>query len=401
MNADYRNIISEKLEQLKHQGSYRYFQDVNKSAKHFPRFYFDDEQGKKKSAINWCSNDYLCMSIHEEVISKLSFTAHHSGVGSSGTRNISGTTGFHKQLEEAIASLHKKDAAIIFNSAFLANLSALATLGRAFSNTIFISDERNHASIIEGIKSSGCEKKIFRHNDVQHLEEVLKGIPVEQPKIIVFESIYSISGSVALVKEIVALAKKYNALTYADEVHAVGLYNSNGAGIIAQENLQDEVDVINGTFAKAFGTLGGYIAAETLLADYLRSFSSGFIFTTSLPPAICSATIKSIELVKQHEDWREQFHQSVNQLRSLFNEYKIPFQQNASHITSVPIGDNKVCKVIADKLLNDFGVYLQPINPPTVKEGEACLRITVTAKHREENMKQLAVALSTLLHETV
>ncbi len=259
MNGYYKDIINQKLALLKQQGNYRYFQDVNKSARHFPRFYYDDEKQQKKSAINWCSNDYLCMSIHEDIISKLSFTAHHSGVGSSGTRNISGTTGYHKQLEQAIAGLHNRDAAIIFNSAFLANLSTLATIGRSFPGLVFLSDERNHASIIEGIKSSGCAKQLFRHNDVQHLEEILIALPANQPKLIVFESIYSISGNVAPVKEITALAKKYNALTYVDEVHAVGLYNGNGAGVVASLQLQQQVDIINGTFAKAFGTLGGYI----------------------------------------------------------------------------------------------------------------------------------------------
>lgn len=401
MNAHYRQTISDKLDTLKQQGNYRYFQDVNKSARHFPRFYFDDETGKKKSAVNWCSNDYLCMSIHEEVISKLSFTAHHSGVGSSGTRNISGTTGYHKQLEESIANLHGKEAAIIFNSAFLANLSTLATLGRAFSNAVFISDERNHASIIEGIRSSGCKKAVFKHNDMLHLEEVLSALPAEQSKIIVFESVYSISGNVAPVKEITALAKKYNALTYIDEVHAVGLYGDTGAGIAAQNGLQNEVDIINGTFAKAFGTLGGYITTDAMMADYLRSFASGFIFTTSLPPAICSATIKSIELVTQNNEWRVQFHGAVKKLRALLADKQIPFHNNASHVTAVHIGDNTRCKAIADKLLNEFGVYLQPINPPTVKEGEACLRITVTAKHTEADMHQLVNALSIVMHETV
>ena len=401
MNPSYRDIIADKLKQLKEQGNYRYFQDVNKSARHFPRFYFHDLEGVRKSAVNWCSNDYLGMSIHEEVISKLSFIAHQSGVGSGGTRNISGTTNYHQQLEHCIASLHNKESAIIFNSAFLANLSALATLGNAFPETVFLSDERNHASIIEGIKSSRCKKVVFKHNDVAHLEEILRAIPPEQPKIIVFESIYSISGNIAPVQSIVALAKKYYALTYADEVHAVGLYGTQGAGIISQENLGNSVDFINGTFAKAFGTLGGYIATSTLFADYLRSFASGFIFTTSLPPAICSATVKSIELVKNEPAHREQFHKSVQSLRKYFTDFNIPFHINHSHITTVPVGDSKLCKRIADELLHQYGVYLQPINPPTVKSGEACLRIIATAKHTKHDMLHLTQSLSKLLHETL
>lgn len=401
MNGYYKDIINQKLALLKQQGNYRYFQDVNKSARHFPRFYYDDEKQQKKSAINWCSNDYLCMSIHEDIISKLSFTAHHSGVGSSGTRNISGTTGYHKQLEQAIAGLHNRDAAIIFNSAFLANLSTLATIGRSFPGLVFLSDERNHASIIEGIKSSGCAKQLFRHNDVQHLEEILIALPANQPKLIVFESIYSISGNVAPVKEITALAKKYNALTYVDEVHAVGLYNGNGAGVVASLQLQQQVDIINGTFAKAFGTLGGYITADADMVDYLRSFASGFIFTTSLPPAVCAATIRSIELVTQNETWHINFHAGVAQLRTLLQQHKVPFHTNASHITCVPVGNSLVCRQVASRLLNEFGVYLQPINPPTVREGEACLRITVTAKHTLADMQHLAAALSKVLNETI
>ncbi|HRG91198.1 MAG TPA: 5-aminolevulinate synthase, partial [Chitinophagales bacterium] len=329
MNDYYKDIINQKLSQLKQQGNYRYFQDVNKSARHFPRFYYDDENQQKKSAINWCSNDYLCMSIHEDIISKLSFTAHHSGVGSSGTRNISGTTSYHKQLEQAIAGLHNREAAIIFNSAFLANLSTLATIGRSFPGLVFISDERNHASIIEGIKSSGCAKQVFRHNDVQHLEEILASLPANQPKLIVFESIYSISGNVAPIEKITALAEKYNALTYVDEVHAVGLYNSNGAGVVASLQLQNQVDIINGTFAKAFGTLGGYVTADADMIDYLRSFASGFIFTTSLPPAVCAATIRSIELVEQNDGWRSSFHAGVAQLRNLLQQSNVPFHTNA------------------------------------------------------------------------
>jgi 5-aminolevulinate synthase len=401
MNELYQQIFSDKLNHLKQRGNYRYFQDVNKSAKHFPRFYFDNELGEKKSATNWCSNDYLCMSIHEDVISKFSFTAHHSGVGSSGTRNISGTTGYHQQLEKLIGELHNKESALIFNSAYIANLSSLATLGRAIPNAIFISDERNHASIIEGIRSSGNKKIVFNHNDTTHLEKILSSLPLELPKIIAFESVYSIHGHLAPIREIVALAKRYNALTYVDEVHAVGLYSQHGAGLAAAENLQYEVDFINGTFAKAFGTIGGYVAADNMIVDFLRSFSSGFIFTTSLPPAICSATIKSIELVKQNNQWREQFHQSVIQLRKAFDSYGIAYPANTSHITTVTIGDSSKCKWIADKLLIDFGVYLQPINPPTVRDGEACLRVTVTAKHTPAQIEHLAASLSTLLHEKV
>ena len=397
MSIDYRHILSEKIELLKSKGNYRYFLDVNKSARHFPRFYFDDENGQKKSATNWGSNDYLCMSIDEEVISKMTYTAHHSGVGSSGTRNISGTTGFHKELENTAASLHGKDAALIFNSAFLANLSTLSTLGKAFDNCVFISDERNHASIIEGIRSSGAPKLVFRHNDINNLEEILQSLPVEQPKIIVFESVYSISGNIAPVQAIIQLAKKYHALTYVDEVHAVGIYGDNGSGICGELGVAADIDIINGTFAKAFGTLGGYIAADEVLIDFIRSYGAGFIFTTSLPPAICNATIKSIQKVSGNSALRKSYRQNVQRLRQLLTEAKVSFVDNPSHITPIHIGDSNKCRLIADKLLNEFGVYLQPINPPTVKQGEDCLRITVSIKHTEKDMQHLAEALSKLL----
>ena len=313
---DYNNLFEQKLNALKESGSYRHFLEVNKSAQHFPHFYYSNAEGIQRSAVNWCSNDYLCMSIHEEVIAKLSFTAHRSGTGSSGTRNISGTTNHHRELEVTLATWHQKEAAIVFNGAYLANVTSLQTLGRNIPGLVFISDARNHASIIEGIRTSGCEKKIFRHNDMHSLEEMLQSIPADVPKVIVFESVYSISGTVAPVRQIIDLAKKYGALTYVDEVHAVGLYGSTGAGIFEKEGLQQEVDMINGTLSKAVGVLGGYVAASKNIIDFIRSFGTGFIFTTSLPPAVCSAANKSILLIQQHPEWRDAFHANVQLLRS-------------------------------------------------------------------------------------
>ena len=290
-DMDYNSLFAEKIRLLKKEGNYRYFLDVNKSAQHFPRFYYEDEQGVRKMAVNWCSNDYLCMSVHEEVISKLSYVAHRSGAGSGGTRNISGTTIYHRELETTLAGLHKKEAALLFNGAYTANVTALSTIGKSLDNCSFISDEHNHASIIEGIRSSGCDKQIFRHNDVEDLERKLQAIDSTRPKIIVFESVYSMSGDVAPVKDIVTLAKKYKALTYIDEVHAVGLYGEDGGGITSALGVSHEIDIINGTLAKGFGVLGGYIAASRNIVDVVRSYGSGFIFTTSLPPAICGAEI--------------------------------------------------------------------------------------------------------------
>lgn len=402
---DYYSFFKKSLQQLKDSDGYRYFLEVNKSAQHFPHFYFGNEDGIHRSAVNWCSNDYLCMSTHEDVIARLSFTAHRSGTGSGGTRNISGTTQHHKNLEETLAGWHKKEAALLFNGAYQANVTTLQTLGRHIPGLIFISDERNHASLIEGMRAAGNEKKIFRHNDIKHLESILESIPPDQPRLIVFESIYSISGTVAPVKEILQLAKKFNALTYVDEVHAVGLYGVSGAGILEQEarlpdgqGLQDEIDIINGTLSKAIGVLGGYIAASAILVDFIRSFGSGFIFTTSLPPAICSAADKSIQLIQQNPEWRTLFHANVQKLRENLQMQGVEFRTNESHITPVPVRDAKRCREVAHTLLHSQGIYLQPINFPTVPKGEECLRIIITAKHQPKHINHLAYSLNKILN---
>lgn len=393
------NILRQKIAGLKEHGNYRYFLEVNKSAQHFPLFYYQNTEGIQRSAVNWCSNDYLCMSTEEEIISRLSFTMHRSGTGSSGTRNISGTTVHHLALENRLASWHKKEGALLFNGAYQANFTTLQTLGRHIPELVFISDERNHASLIEGIRAAGNPKIIFRHNDLSHLEEILKNLPLDQPKIIVFESVYSITGNVAPIKQITALAKKYKAISYVDEVHAVGLYGDNGSGMIASIELQSDVDIINGTLSKAIGVFGGYIAASGLLIDFIRSFGSGFIFTTSLPPAVCSAASKSIELISKNADWRMQLHNNVRLLRAALDKHGIKYYENESHITSVKVGDSRLCKEVADALLSRQGIYLQPINAPTVPLGEECLRIVITRKHQLKHINHLAHSLQKILHE--
>lgn len=394
---DYQLALEKQLEKIKQAGSYRYFLDVNKSAQHFPKFYFEDYQGQKKQAINWCSNDYLCMSVNEEVISRLSFVAHRSGAGSGGTRNISGTTIYHRELEQTLASLHRKEAALIFGGAYLANLTALGTLGKLLPGCIFLSDARNHASIIEGIRASGGEKQIFRHNDVRHLEELLQRIPRGTPKVVVFESIYSMSGNVAPVREILALTKKYNALSYIDEVHAVGMYGAHGGGVVSELQLEDSIDIVNGTLAKGFGVIGGYVAGNKTIVDAIRSFGSGFIFTTSLPPAVCAAATKSIEWLRENPEVKVTFQHKVTQLREVLAAHGIPFVANQSHITTVQVGNATACKQMADVLLHEHGVYIQPVNYPTVPRGEECLRLTVTLRHEEKDMIALAKSLSAVL----
>src|SRR4030095_7604232 len=395
---NYHSFFKDSLQKLKEAGSYRYFLEVNKSAQHFPQFYYSSDEAINRSAVNWCSNDYLCMSTHEEVIAKLSFTAHRSGTGSSGTRNISGTTNHHKELETTLAAWHKKGAALLFNGAYQANVTTLQTLGRQIPELIFISDERNHASLIEGMRAAKNKKIIFRHNDVAHLEQILNSLSAEQPKLIVFESIYSISGNVAPVQEIISLAKKYNALSYVDEVHAVGLYGETGAGIFEREGLQNDIDIINGTLSKAVGVFGGYIAASATIIDFIRSYGSGFIFTTSLPPAVCSAANKSIQLIQRDSESRRAFHRNVENLREALKQNEVEFSPNASHITSIPIGNAKKCREVASLLLKQQGIYLQPINYPTVAVGEECLRIIITAKHQLKHINHLSNSLKKILN---
>jgi len=395
---DYQLFLDQRLQELKNSGAYRYFLEVNKSAQHFPGFYYTNEQGQQHTAVNWCSNDYLAMSTNEEVISKLGFITHRSGTGSGGTRNISGTTNHHKELERTLAAWHRKEAALLFNGAYQANVTTLQTIGKNIPGLVFFSDERNHASIIEGIRGCKNEKKIFQHNDVEHLEELLRSVPGDKPKLIVFESVYSMSGTISPVKAIAELAKKYNALTYVDEVHGVGLYGESGAGILEQEGQQDSIDIVNGTLSKAIGVFGGYIAASATIIDFIRSFGNGFIFTTSLPPAICAAANKSIQFIQQKSQLRKHFFENVDQLRTIFINNGIGFRQNNSHITIIPMDDAEKCRQIANQLLEKHGVYLQPINYPTVPVGEECLRIIITARHLPKHINHLAYSLKKILH---
>jgi len=395
---DYYSYLDNQLQQLKNDGRYRYFLEVNRSAQHFPNFYYTDEQGQQHAAVNWCSNDYLSMSTHEEIIAKLGFVTHRSGTGSGGTRNISGTTNHHKELERTLAAWHKKESALLFNGAYQANVTTLQTLGKNIPGLVFFSDEKNHASIIEGIRGCKNEKKIFKHNDVEHLEELLQSVPIDKPKLIVFESVYSMSGTISPVKRIAELAKKYNALTYVDEVHGVGLYGETGSGILEQEDQQHSIDIVNGTLSKAVGVFGGYIAASATIVDFIRSFGSGFIFTTSLPPAICAAANKSIQFIQQNPELRKHFFENVKELRDTFRNNGLYFKENNSHITIIPVENATQCRHVANLLLEKHGIYLQPINYPTVPVGEECLRIISTARHLPKHINHLAYSLKKILH---
>lgn len=400
MKSKIQTTLSHLLSVLKGEGLYRTFLEVDKNAPRFPRFHYQLNT-KKGSAINWCTNDYLGMSIHREVINILKEVADEAGVGSGGTRNLSGTTQWHLALEHEISNLHQKAATLLFGSAYQANVTALSTLGKIIPDLIFFSDEFNHASIIEGIKYSGCEKHIFQHNHVQQLEELLQQHSSSK-KIIVFESLYSMQGTVAPIKEIIALAKKYDALTYIDEVHAVGLYGNRGGGVTDRENLMQEIDLINGTLSKGFGTFGGYVAGDAVLIDAIRSFGKGFIFTTSLPPAVCAAATKSISILKSGNSVREKFHHNVNLLRSYLQKAGIGFEGQQSHITTIIIGDAMRCRHVTDELLNHFGLYIQPVFYPTVPRDKACLRITITPFHNEDDIAFLTHSIKeTLKKESI
>lgn len=394
---DFDDFVKAKLNALKSKGSYRQFLLIDKQASLFPKFSYRNIDGKTKQATNWCTNDYLALSTWQGNRDKANEITHLSGTGSGGTRNISGSTIYHQALEGTLALWHDQERAILFNSAYQANLTTLATLGRHIPELIFISDEENHASLIEGMRSTANKKLIFRHNDIDHLECILNKLDAHAPKIIVFESIYSISGTIAPVAKIVELAKKHHCLTFVDEVHAVGLYGNNGSGLLNQLGLSSAVDIINGTLSKAIGVFGGYIAASHLWIDFIRSFGSGFIFTTSLPPALCAAAEHSIREIIANEELRKHFFENVTWLRHALDDQYIRYSGEGTHITNIHIGDAERCKAIATDLLEDHGQYLQPINHPTVPEGKECLRITVTPRHTRLDMQDLARSLNRVL----
>ncbi len=390
---NYDEVLKRRLQQLQQEGNYRHFLDMDKNAGDAPYFQYKDNEGTVHRAINWCSNDYLGMGTHREVIEAMIHATATSGAGSGGTRNISGNTTWHRLLEQELALLHRKENALVFNSAYLANVTTLCTIGKIFPDMIFLSDEQNHASIIEGIRNSGNKKIIFRHNDAFHLEQILEQIPPATPKIIVFESVYSMSGNIAPVKKIASIARKYNSLTYIDEVHAVGLYGNTGEGYTGQTGTQDDIDIINGTLAKGFGVAGGYIAGSSNIIDNIRSYGNGFIFTTSLPPAICAAALKSVQLVRADESIRRRFHDNVTLLKANLSRYGIGFHKTGTHIIRITIGNPFLCRKIANYLLEEHGVYMQPVNYPTVAKGSECLRLIVTARHKEKDIQHVAEAL--------
>ena len=388
----YYNYFEEKLNLLKKEGNYRVFADLEKLANNFPKA-LNYKTDKVSEVTVWCSNDYLGMSQNRIVLDSMIEALNKVGAGSGGTRNISGTNHYHVLLERELCYLHQKESALLFNSGYLANQATLSTLGKQLPNCAFFSDEKNHASMIQGIKNANTKKIIFKHNDLKDLEEKLK-INSEFPnKIIVFESVYSMDGDFSPIKEICELAKKYGALTFLDEVHAVGIYGERGAGVAERDKVMDQIDIIQGTLAKSFGVIGGYVSGKKSIIDFIRSFASGFIFTTSLPPCIAAGAYTSIRHLKFSNKEKNLMIKNINNLKIQLKNKCIPFIQNESHIIPVIIGDPKLCKKASELLLDDFGIYVQPINYPTVPRGTERLRITASPLHTGKMIKELANAL--------
>ena len=395
--TDYKKIFRESLDELKKDGNYRIFADLEKIAGNFPQALNYKDNSVSEVTV-WCSNDYLGMSQNDIVIESMIEAVKKVGAGSGGTRNISGTNHYHVLLERELCYLHQKEAALLFNSGYLANQATLSTLGKKLPDCVFFSDEKNHASMIQGMRNSGAKKIIFDHNNINDLENKLK-INKSKSKVIVFESVYSMDGNFSPIEEICDLAKKYNALTFLDEVHAVGIYGKRGAGVAEDRGVMERIDVIQGTLAKAFGVIGGYITGNRDLIDFIRSFASGFIFTTSLPPCIAAGAYSSIRHLKFSDKERKKMFFIVNKLKSFLKKNEIPFLDNGSHIVPVIIGDPKLCKKASNILLDNYKIYVQPINHPTVPKGTERLRITASPNHTERMVKDLANALKNVFLE--
>ena len=385
---NYDNFFINALDVLKQEGRYRVFNDIKRISGKFPNaVYFSGDQEKK--VVVWCSNDYLGMGQNKYVIKEMHKAIDLAGAGSGGTRNISGTTHYHVLLEQELADLHNKESALLFTSGYISNEASLSTLVSIMPNCIIFSDELNHASMIQGMRNSNAEKKIFRHNDPEHLNTLLKESDPERPKLIAFESVYSMDGDVAPIKEICAVAKENKGFTYLDEVHAVGMYGSRGGGIAEREGIMDQIDVIEGTLAKAYGTMGGYIAANKYIIDTVRSFASSFIFTTSLPPAIAAGALASVKHLKQSNLERKKHQENAEKLKTKLRQTGIVVMPSDSHIVPVLVGDPVLCKKASDILLTEFSIYVQPINYPTVPRGKERLRITPTPLHDDLMMDHL------------
>src|SRR4249920_3710968 len=389
---DYKGYFASALGKLRDERRYRVFADLERVAGRFPHAVWHSPQGQRDVVI-WCSNDYLGMAQHPKVIGAMVEAATRMGTGAGGTRNIAGTNHPLVELERELADLHNKPAALVFTSGYVSNETGIATIAKLLPNCLILSDALNHNSMIEGVRQSGVEKQIWRHNDVAHLEELLAAQPHERPKLIAFEGLYSMDGDVAPMQRICDLAERYGAMTYCDEVHAVGMYGPRGAGVSARDGTMHRIDVIEGTLAKAFGCLGGYISGSTNLIDAVRSYAPGFIFTTALPPAICAAATAAIRHLKTSSFERERHQDRAARVKAVLNAAGLPVMPNDTHIVPVVVGNPEKCKTATDLLLTEHGIYIQPINYPTVPKGSERLRITPTPYHADAVIDALAEAL--------
>ena len=389
---DYIRIFQSKLDQLKGQNFYRTFVELDRQAGNHPHALWNSVDGQKPVVV-WCSNDYLAMGQNPRVVKAISSAIEQHGAGAGGTRNISGTSAAIVALETELAKLHGKERALVLTSGYVANEASISAIAGLLDNIIILSDEMNHASIISGIRYARCDKVIFRHNDLKHLEELLAAQPIDRPKMVVFESVYSMDGDTSPVSEIAALSKKYNALTYLDEVHAVGMYGDEGGGIAQMCGIQDEIDVIQGTLGKAFGVAGGYIAADDVICDAVRSFGSGFIFTTALPPALAFGALESVKYLRNNSSERTALQHQVGKLKTKLREVGLPILEGSTHIIPIMVNDAIKCTQICQILLQDFGVYVQPINYPTVPKGAERLRLTPGPFHTDTMIDHLVDAL--------
>lgn len=392
---NYDSFFETQIDHLHKEGRYRVFTDIERHAGAFPKATRYKDGGQSEVTV-WCSNDYLGMGQNPTVLDTMHDVIDRCGAGAGGTRNISGTNHYHVLLEAELCDLHQKEAALIFTSGYVSNLAALCTLASKLPDCVVFSDEMNHASMIEGIRHSRAEKRIFKHNDAEDLERQLAAVDIDRPKLIAFESVYSMDGDVAPIVEYCDLAEKYNAITYLDEVHAVGLYGPRGGGIADQEGVMHRLDVIEGTLAKAFGCMGGYVTASAAIVDFIRSYASAFIFTTALPPAVAAGAITSIRHLKESSTERTRHQEIVRKVRQRFDQYGIVHMDNPSHIVPVLVGDPVSCKQMTDDLLDHFGIYVQPINYPTVPRGTERLRITPSPMHTDADIEHLASSLSAI-----